>query len=71
MVNTITTSLAVLKEGSAVASRIPYIGAIAGLLLQALEMQDVGSRSIYSPRHGFIEMVYVRRLSSVRQSGDQ
>ena len=58
MVDTITTSLAVLKEGSAVATRIPYIGAIAGLLLQALVMQDVGSRLIYSLGHDFL-LTYV------------
>ena len=53
VVDTITTSLAILKEGSAVASRIPYIGAIAGILLQAFVMQDVRPRLIYSPGHGF------------------
>lgn len=53
MVDTITTSLAVLKEGSSVAARIPYIGAIAGLLLQALVMQDVGSRLIHRLEHDF------------------
>lgn len=53
VVDTITTSLAVLKEGSSVAARIPYIGAIAGLLLQALVMQDVGSRLIHRLEHDF------------------
>ncbi|KAI0297838.1 hypothetical protein B0F90DRAFT_1819046 [Multifurca ochricompacta] len=33
-------SLQVLKEGSAFASKIPYIAPIAGLLLQALTMRD-------------------------------
>ncbi|KAH9033004.1 hypothetical protein EDB85DRAFT_1157335 [Lactarius pseudohatsudake] len=36
----IQTSLAVLKEGSALAARLPYISPIAGLLLQVLIMRD-------------------------------
>ncbi|KAH9014173.1 hypothetical protein EDB83DRAFT_2680205 [Lactarius deliciosus] len=36
----IQTSLAVLKEGSALAARVPFIAPIAGLLLQALIMRD-------------------------------
>ncbi|KAI0297819.1 hypothetical protein B0F90DRAFT_1669281 [Multifurca ochricompacta] len=36
----IQTSLAALKEGSALASRIPYIAPIAGILLQVLTMRD-------------------------------
>jgi len=36
----IQTSLAALKEGSALAARLPYIALIAGLLLQALTMRD-------------------------------
>ena len=43
-INTIKTSLAALKEGSALASRIPYISPIAGLLLQALAIRDVSVR---------------------------
>jgi hypothetical protein len=38
---TTITALAALKEGSALAARIPYIAPIAGLLLQAITMQDV------------------------------
>jgi hypothetical protein len=38
------TALAALKEGSALVARIPYISPIAGLLLQALAMQDVRVR---------------------------
>ncbi|KAI0301735.1 hypothetical protein B0F90DRAFT_1816950 [Multifurca ochricompacta] len=38
--NAIQTSLAVLKEASALASKIPYIAPIAGLLLQVLQMRD-------------------------------
>ena len=37
----IQTSLAALKEGSALAAKLPYIAPIAGLLLQALTMRDV------------------------------
>jgi len=55
-VDTITTTLAVLKEGSAVAARIPYIGVIAGLLLQALVVQDVGSRLIYPLGHDYVDL---------------
>ncbi len=36
----IQTSLAVLKEGSSLAAKLPYIAPIAGLLLQALTMRD-------------------------------
>ncbi|KAH9051387.1 hypothetical protein EDB83DRAFT_1309191 [Lactarius deliciosus] len=36
----IQTSLAALKEGSALAARVPYISPIAGLLLQVLTMRD-------------------------------
>ncbi|KAF8269795.1 hypothetical protein EI94DRAFT_1724355 [Lactarius quietus] len=38
--NAIQTSLAVLQEGSALASKLPFIAPIAGLLLQALAMRD-------------------------------
>ena len=38
--NAIQTSLAVLKEGSSLASKFPFISPIAGLLLQALTMRD-------------------------------
>ncbi|KAI9449288.1 hypothetical protein BJY52DRAFT_1420066 [Lactarius psammicola] len=37
---TVQTSLAALKEGSALAARLPYIAPIAGLLLQPLTMRD-------------------------------
>ena len=37
----IQTSLAALKLGSALASKLPYISPIAGLLLQVLTMRDV------------------------------
>ncbi|KAH9164620.1 hypothetical protein EDB89DRAFT_402599 [Lactarius sanguifluus] len=36
----IQTSLAVLKEGSSLATELPFIAPIAGLLLQALTMRD-------------------------------
>ncbi|KAH9008181.1 hypothetical protein EDB83DRAFT_648664 [Lactarius deliciosus] len=36
----IQTSLAVLKEGSSLATNLPFIAPIAGLLLQALTMRD-------------------------------
>ena len=39
--NAIQTSLAVLMEGSSLASNLPYIAPIAGLLLQAFTMRDV------------------------------
>lgn len=47
--NTIQTSLEVLKEASALIEKIPYISPVAGLLLQALKMRDV---SIRVPRLG-------------------
>ena len=39
----IETSLAVLKEASAFAGKIPYISPVAGLLLQALTTRDASS----------------------------
>jgi hypothetical protein len=39
--NAIQTSLAVLQEGSSLASKLPFIAPIAGLLLQAFTMRDV------------------------------
>ena len=38
--NAIQTSLAVLMTGSSLASKLPFIAPIAGLLLQALTMRD-------------------------------
>ncbi|KAI9443838.1 hypothetical protein H4582DRAFT_2071322 [Lactarius indigo] len=38
--STIQTSLALLKEGSSLATSLPFIAPIAGLLLQALTMRD-------------------------------
>ena len=38
--NAIQTSLAVLQAGSSLASKLPFIAPIAGLLLQALTMRD-------------------------------
>jgi len=38
--NTIQTSLEVLKEASALVEKIPYISPVVGLLLQALKMRD-------------------------------
>ncbi len=35
------TSLLALKDGTALAAKLPYVAPIAGLLLQALTMQDV------------------------------
>ncbi len=35
------TSLLALKDGTALAAKLPYIAPIAGLLLQALTMRDV------------------------------
>ncbi|KAH8986556.1 hypothetical protein EDB86DRAFT_2245542 [Lactarius hatsudake] len=39
-ISAIQTSLAVLKEGSSLATELPFIAPIAGLLLQALTMRD-------------------------------
>ena len=39
--NGIQTSLAALKEGSALMAKVPYISPIAGLLLQTLAVRDV------------------------------
>ena len=45
--NAIQTSLAVLQAGSSLASKLPFIAPIAGLLLQALTMRD--ARISYIP----------------------
>ena len=44
----IQTSLAVLMAGSSLASKLPFIAPIAGLLLQALTMRDVRVTYIFS-----------------------
>ena len=36
----IQTSLTILMEGSSFAAKLPFINPIAGLILQALTMQD-------------------------------
>jgi hypothetical protein len=46
--NVIQTSLAVLMAGSSLASELPFIAPIAGLLLQALTMRDVRDSNISS-----------------------
>ena len=38
--NAIHTSLAILQDGSSLATKLPFIAPIAGLLLQALTMRD-------------------------------
>ncbi|KAI0246689.1 hypothetical protein BJV78DRAFT_1157680 [Lactifluus subvellereus] len=38
--NAIQTSLAALKDGSALVAKVPYLSPIAGLLLQTLTMRD-------------------------------
>ncbi len=44
----IQTSLAALKEGSSLATKLPFIAPIAGLLLQALAMRDARIKHISS-----------------------
>ena len=39
--STLETSLLALKDGTALAAKLPYIAPIATLLLQALTMRDV------------------------------
>ena len=46
--NAVQTSLAVLMTGSSLASKVPFIAPIAGLLLQALTMRDARVSSIFS-----------------------
>jgi hypothetical protein len=41
--NAAKASLAALKDGSALATKVPYISPIAGLLLQVLTMTDVST----------------------------
>jgi hypothetical protein len=48
--NAIQTSLAVLMTGSSLASKLPFIAPIAGLLLQALTMRDARVPYISSDR---------------------
>ena len=46
--NAIQMSLAVLMTGSSLASKLPFIAPIAGLLLQALTMRDARAPYISS-----------------------
>ena len=46
----IQTSLAVLMAGSSLASKLPFIAPIAGLLLQALTMRDVSLTYVSSAK---------------------
>jgi hypothetical protein len=46
--NAVQTSLAVLMTGSSLASKVPFIAPIAGLLLQALTMRDARFPYIFS-----------------------
>jgi hypothetical protein len=50
----IQTSLAVLVAGSSLASKLPFIAPIAGLLLQALTMRDVRVTFISSDNYALI-----------------
>ena len=52
-ISAIKTSLAVLKEGSALGAKIPYIAPVAALLLQALTMRDASSSCISPNDHVF------------------
>ena len=47
-INAIQTALAAIKEGSSLATKLPFIAPIAGLLLQALTMPDVRLSHIFS-----------------------
>jgi hypothetical protein len=47
----IQTSLAVLMAGSSLASNLPFIAPIAGLLLQALNMRDVRLTLVFSDNY--------------------
>ena len=42
----IETSLAALKTGSALVTNVPFIAPVAGLIIQALQMRGVRSRSL-------------------------
>ena len=50
-ISAIKTSLAALKDGSALVAKIPYIAPVAALLLQALTMRDA------SPSHIFLQPI--------------
>jgi hypothetical protein len=43
--NAIETSLTILKEGSALVAHVPFIGPVAGIILQALQMRGVRLRT--------------------------
>ncbi len=43
----IETSLAALKEGSALVAQVPFIAPVAGLILQALQMRSVRFQLVF------------------------
>ena len=45
--STLETSLLALKDGTALAAKLPYVAPIAALLLQALTMRDVRVTHIF------------------------
>ena len=45
VMNVIGTSLTILQEGSALVANVPFIGPVAGIILQALQMRGVRFRT--------------------------
>jgi hypothetical protein len=64
----IETSLAALKEASALAGKIPFIAPIAGLLLQALTMRDA-SVPLLSQQPSILP-VYLQELKQNKEEWD-
>jgi len=54
--STLETSLLALKDGTALAAKLPYIAPIVGLLLQALTMRDVRVPHISSVVYGLMSV---------------
>ena len=55
--NAIETSLAILQEGTSLASKLPFIAPIAGLLLQALTMRNARVTHFFSSSISVLMMI--------------
>jgi hypothetical protein len=55
------TSIAVLREAASLASNIPYMGAVAGIIVQIIRIRDVRTGFFFSHRNtfGLISVLFV------------
>ena len=55
--NAIEASLAIIQEGTSLASNLPFIAPIAGLLLQALTMRNARATRFFSSSVSVLMMI--------------